>query len=320
MIEYELAHPHDLLVRRFLVEPELMADLLTYYPKKVIDRQTINLLDLRNLRCESPVQVDKNLIEAVGDLRFSTNFKKSKRQSNVFLLFEHQSKIDRRFRVRGLDYIIQSFKRFEENSKGKEKFPYPIVVVLYSGKVPWKELLEMDEMIEMVPGTEQGLLKFPLILIDISAIPVNHYAGHPALQALIETLQLASAGNLLSGFDDVTDKFIPLKNDPRAKNWLHSLVRYALAVAKIGQDVVIKSYSKLWNEREVTKMAKSTMEELWLQGKTEAIRTVLKARFHQLPQPVVKTINSYSDPKTLESLTVLAATCRTLDEFKAGLK
>jgi hypothetical protein len=33
----------------------------------------------------------------------------------------------------------------------------------------------------------------------------------------------------------------------------------------------------------------------------------------------VKTVNSYNDLIALESLTVQAATCKTLDEFKEGL-
>ena len=129
----ELAHPHDLLVRRFLVDPELMADLLQYYPQKAADQQAIRLLDLKRLECKSPVVVDEQLMEGIGDLRFSTSFKGSSRQSNVYLLFEHQSKIDPDFRLRGLDYIVRSYKEFRETTKGKKKLPYPVVIVLYHG-------------------------------------------------------------------------------------------------------------------------------------------------------------------------------------------
>jgi len=117
----ELAHPHDSLVRRFLIDPELMADLLLFYTQKLADQQAVSLLDLKKLECKSPVTIDEQLVEGIGDLRFSTSFKGSKRQSDVYLLVEHQSKIDRRIRVRGLKYIVQTYDLFEETRKGDEK-------------------------------------------------------------------------------------------------------------------------------------------------------------------------------------------------------
>ncbi|MDL2275670.1 Rpn family recombination-promoting nuclease/putative transposase, partial [Desulfosarcina sp. OttesenSCG-928-G10] len=56
MSERKLAHPHDLLVRHFLAEPDLAADLIFHY----VTADIVKLLDLSALRCESPVDVDKN--------------------------------------------------------------------------------------------------------------------------------------------------------------------------------------------------------------------------------------------------------------------
>jgi hypothetical protein len=309
-----------------------MADLLTYYPQNAADQQTIQLLDLNELRCESPVNIDENLVEAVGDLRFTAAFKGCSRKSNVFLLFEHQSKIDRRIRLRGLDYIVQSYKQFEETAKGKNKFPYPVVVVLYHGKSAWKDLPEMDDMIDIVPGAKTGLLDYQLILIDLSVILRDNIKGHPVLRTLLEVLQLASAGKLASGFDGAMNHLAAVKGDPRVKGWVQSFVRYALSVSKIGKELVIKAFSKILDEKETQDMFSTTAQELMYQGrvegraegairgKAEALLTFLQARFGKVPQGIVKTVNSYSDLIALESLTVLAATCDSLNEFKEGLK
>ena len=53
----ELAHPHDLLVRRFLTDPEFMADLLRYYPQNPAEQRMVALLDLERLVCKDPVTV-----------------------------------------------------------------------------------------------------------------------------------------------------------------------------------------------------------------------------------------------------------------------
>ena len=57
MTKSELAHPHDLLTRSILADPELAGSLLENY----IESGVVSLLDLAKLRCESPVNVDKNL-------------------------------------------------------------------------------------------------------------------------------------------------------------------------------------------------------------------------------------------------------------------
>jgi len=328
MTSIDLAHPHDHLVRRFLIDTELMTDLLIHYPQKTADRKAVGLLDLKHLECKSPVAIDKNLVEGRGDLRFATTFKGSKRQSNVFLLLEHQSAIDQRMRLRGLDYIIQEFRKFEETHKGKGKLPYPVVVVLYHGKTSWKHLPEMDEMIDIVPGAETGLLKYPLILIDISVIPKGKFAGHPALQALLETLQRASEGKLVKEFDRITDYFKPIKGDPRAEGWIHSLVRYAMSVVDMSSELIVKAFSKVFNEQEAQKMAMTTAQKLLTEGEARGIAkgeakmviNALRTRFKRVPKDIEKAILAMSDSIALESLHAQAIQSDTLDEFAEGLR
>jgi hypothetical protein len=319
----ELAHPHDLLVRRFLIDPELMADLLRFYTQKLADQQAVNLLDLKCLECKSPVTIDEQLVESIGDLRFSTSFKGSKRQSDVYLLFEHQSKIDRRIRLRGLNYITQTYNQFEETHKGEEKLPYPVVVVLYHGKVSWKHLPEMDELIEIAPGMKTGLLDYQLILIDISELKPEQFQGHPVLQALLESLQLASKGRLVAEFDRVMDRLSTVKKDPRMKGWLRSFARYAMSVAKIGAEQIVKAFSKILNEREASDMAKTTAEELWIGGEIKASRNrvlaYLRGKFGTVPKDIEEAVRRMNDPIALESLAARTASCQTLDEFAAEL-
>jgi predicted transposase YdaD len=327
MTSIDIAYPHDHLVRRFLIDTELMRDLLMFYPQNDADQQAIGLLELKRLVCKSPVAIDKNLIEGKGDLRFVTKFKSSNRQSSVFLIFEHQSKVDQRMRLRGLNYIIQEYNEFESAHKGKRKLPYPVVVILYHGKAPWKHMPTMDDMIDIAPGAKAGLLDYLLILIDISVIPPEKFAGHPALQALLEVLQRTPEGKLVKEFDRIMDYFKPIKNDPRTKDWLHSLARYALSVSKIGTEFIAKVFSKVLNEQEAHKMVMTTAQELLMEGeangitkgKTEAGRemvlTVLRARFKRIPKEVEKAIGQMNDTISLKSWAAQAATCQSMDEF-----
>ena len=300
-----------------------MADLLLFYTQKLADQQAVNLLDLKRLECKSPITIDEQLVEGIGDLRFSTSFKGSKRRSSVFLLFEHQSTINRRIRVRGLKYIIQTYDQFEETHKGEEKLPYPLIVVLYHGKIPWKHLPEMDELIEIAPGMKTGLLDYQLILIDVSELKPEDFKGHPVLQAVLEALQLASKNRLVAEFDRIMDRLTVVKTDPRMKGWLRSFARYAMSVAKIRVEQIVKAFSKILSEREANDMAKTMAEELWTGGKAEQGRnmvlTVLKARFQGVPQEVENAIRQMNDPIALDSWAAQAATSLSMEEFAEAL-
>ena len=57
-----------------------------------------------------------------------------------------------------------------------------------------------------------------------------------------------------------------------------------------------------------------------LKYRIQDIQTFLRAKFQYLPYDIVTELNKRTDPTALESLVVLAAHCKTLDEFANGLK
>jgi predicted transposase YdaD len=273
--------------------------------------------------------VDSNLAQVIGDIRYSTVFKRTQQKSNVFVFLEHQSTSDDLICLRVLEYIVKSYWEYIDNAKQEPKsLPCPIVVILYHGKKPWGTLKRMRDLIDSVPGFPKDLLDFPVFLIDLSQIPKEQLKGHPALVALLETLQLGSEGKLEAGFDRVTGRLTAVRNDPRAAGWMTALVRYSLSICRIGQEAVVKAFTKILSQKEAEKMAMSTAQELRLEGKVEGkvegkketILDVLKGRFGKVPKTISDTVNSYSDLTALKSLAVFAGSCESLDEFKEGLR
>jgi hypothetical protein len=319
----ELAHPHDLLVRRFLTDPEFMADLLRHYPKNPAEQRMVALLDLERLVCKDLVTVTEQLAEIRGDLQFSTSFKDSDREANVYLLFEHQSTKDPKFRFRGLNRIVQEYKKFLEMTKGREKFPYPIVLVLFHGETPWEHIPEMDDLIEIAPGMKTGLLDYLLIFVDITPLMRGDFKGHPALQTVLESLQLGSKGELAENFERVIERLLAVQDDPRMEGWLPSFGLYAMSVEDIEAEQVEKAFSKVINKEEAHRMAQTTAEKLWVEGKTEQgreiILEILRGKFGTVPTDIERAINQMNDPIALKSLAVRTASCKTLDEFSAEL-
>jgi len=233
--------------------------------------------------------------------------------------------------LRGLEYIVQKYKEFRENTKGREKFPFPLVVILYHGATPWTHVPKMDELIESVPGMPTGLLSYPLILIDISELRPEQFKGHPVLQVLLELLQLASKNRLVAEFERVIERLKSVRKDPRIKYWLKSISRYVIAVAKIGKEQVAKAFSAIVNKKEAYEMVMTTAEELLVMGEAQgivkgeiiawrkAVLLALRTKFGSVPKGIEKAILSKNDPIVLESLAVRVDQCSSLKEFAEGL-
>ncbi len=335
-----VSHPHDTLARHFLTSEDLTADLLRNY----VDSDLVDFLDLDNLKCEATADVDETLSEYIGDLRFSTTFKNSKRRSEVFVFFEHQSKKDRLIGFRLLRYIVNAYEKMLESCDGGrlEEFPYPVAVVLYHGKTRWADMPRMPDLLAKMPGVDPDVLKFPLFLIDLAAMPEESIHGLPALRALLKALQAASAGTLPERIDSITETLVEAKGDKRARIWMSALLRYASTQLKFRniKEFYIHSFGKIFGKKEAEAMAMTSADELMLEGlkrgrmegkaegkaegrtegKAEAIITVLESRFGPLSARVKKAVSSQTNWVVLDSLTALAATCKSLDEFKRGLK
>jgi hypothetical protein len=195
----ELAHPHDLLTRYFLIDIELFTCLLAHYG----GTGAIRLIDLKSLRCESPTTIDNNLQEVIGDLRFSANFKVGG-YSKVFFFFEHQSKKVKRFCIRCLRKLLEFYEGCEtnpENTMTRDgKYPYVFVIVLYQGKIPWEELLQMSDLVSLPPDVDRHFLSFPAILIDLSQMQSETLTGHPALIALFGYIVIRIAREITGEF------------------------------------------------------------------------------------------------------------------------
>ena len=57
-----------------------------------------------------------------------------------------------------------------------------------------------------------------------------------------------------------------------------------------------------------------------LKYRIQDILTFLRAKFQYVPDEIVTELNKRTDVTALESLVVLAAQCKSLDEFAEGLK
>ncbi|MDR1534390.1 MAG: Rpn family recombination-promoting nuclease/putative transposase [Planctomycetota bacterium] len=339
---FPLAQPHDHLARHFLTNPDLAADLLRNY----VDREVVEKFDLDRLQVESPVNVSAALAERLGDIRLSTGFKGSARKSQVFILMEHQSTPDRLIALRVIEYIILDFRarlKRKASRKGDSKiFPYPLAVILYHGKRPWREPLRIWEMIHRVPGLPGGLLDVPIYLVDLASLPAGEIKGKPALRALLSALRAASNRGLEASMEDILRMVAEARDDLRFPDWVQALSLYYLSLEtpREGLKAMTRKLERIMPAKEAKNMTTSLAEKLVLQGeekglekglekgrkegeekgRKEGIILVLKTRFNSVPKKIRERVSACSDSGQLEAWIRLAAGCLSLEEFGQSLE
>ncbi|MDR3197129.1 MAG: Rpn family recombination-promoting nuclease/putative transposase [Planctomycetaceae bacterium] len=328
VIQLELNQPHDLLSRRILCDVEVFAELLANYG----DSEIIKLIDLNSLQCESPITVSEELREVIEDLRFSAEFKE-KGHSRIFFMLEHQSKKVILFIIRCLRNILMFFEQClsapNRTITQEGKLPYPIIVLLYHGKVTWSDVLQIKNLISVPKGLDiSGFLSIHFFVIDLSGINRDELRGSAVLVALLDSLISYTYGDLSDRIERIFGYFEPVKNDKRIHGWINSYVSYFLAVMGDSQkEAVARAASKILHEREVNMIVDSVLGQTYIkgikegkiEGKIADVLKILKSRFKKVPVSVTRAVESYTDLIALESLIDRALDCETLEEFKENL-
>ncbi|WP_051228310.1 Rpn family recombination-promoting nuclease/putative transposase [Oceanospirillum beijerinckii] len=156
---------HDNSYKLLFSHPEMVSDLLTGYIKE----PWVEQLDLSTLETVSGSYTSDDLRDREDDIIWRVRWKSSvetskisqaeQKQSNegwlyIYLLLEFQSSVDRYMPLRLNIYSsllmddLRKTKRLTPNGKLPPVFP----LVLYNGERNWTAPLELNELIENVPG------------------------------------------------------------------------------------------------------------------------------------------------------------------------
>lgn len=334
-----ISHPHDLLVRLLLSEPETAASLLKNY----LDKETLDVLDLRRLKCENPISIDDSLKETLSDFRFSTKFKKnagngkSGEDVDVIVFMEHQSTSDRFMMVRVAACVFRMYLQRISEKPREKTLPHVVAVILYHGKKPWGKLHQVSDLVQKPRNVEQGLVDFqcPVTLIDLPSIPTEELKGDPVVRALLDALQSASTNRLPDRFQAIISGLRGILNKRRLEAVVTALTNYMTAQYNVDVGVLRRAFATLFSKKEADSMATTFMERYRqegilegeakgeakgeVKGEAKMLVAVLAARFGEIPASIEKKIFAMGDSKRLEALAQTVASCRDLNEFKKAL-
>ncbi|MDR0609125.1 MAG: Rpn family recombination-promoting nuclease/putative transposase, partial [Planctomycetaceae bacterium] len=325
----------DAYIRQILCQITFFVDFLLNYA----DPKVISKLDFNRITPFPTHSFDRQGKERISDMIFLCGLKDCAGVMGVIIVFEHAGSSIFYLPKRLLQYLIGAWNIIAGNEKKKIPLPSPYFIVIRTGKKSKKKKNQPEhkqktsDMCIQVPGLETVTgLDFDYTNVVLSEYNLEHLSGNPVTKTVLGIMKILTEGKPelfsqalapIAGLDDYEEKrYIVNLSLELYANYLRSREQ------KVNEANLDHVLSPIFNPKEKQEMITTIFEDKYLEGFAEGeargeakmIVTVLETRFGEVPRNIVKTINSYSNPKVLESWTKRAVTCKSLKEFAEVLK
>jgi len=322
------ANPHDRFGRKTLGDPEIAADFLRCYADPVIAKH----INLDRLTPDATQFFGRVFREVVLDVPYITRLQDDSGDAEVLIVFEHKSSPSVFVVLQLAVYAnLSIYDKWIKAGRPKKNFkpPIPIMVVIYCGEEDWDEEIHYQDMFNSLPEELRELVPQHRILgINLKRFGYDHLPGKPETQAVAESMKRAFDGTFVDHLEDVLKRLGSVPIDERIEDLIVSICAYGVLVSDVTEEQIDKAISNTIQGPKGIQMAETARQSIWqkgvekgkVEGKVEAIMTVLFTRFKSVPVHVAESLGSMSDLTALDSLLVLAATCDTLAEFAEAVK
>jgi len=183
---------HDLSYRSLLSYPRLVEELVRGF----VEEPWVAKLDFTTLKRVNVSYVSPKLKKREGDLLWKLRLRNGA-PVFVYLLIEHQSRVDRFMAVRLMVYISLLYQDLvkEKELTPDGKLPLVIPLVLYNGEARWWAPQELAELIEHVDAAAEAYVpRLRYRVIDEGQYPLKDLAGRRVSRRSCSGWRRAEAG------------------------------------------------------------------------------------------------------------------------------
>ena len=319
---------HDALIRRtFSVVEHAAAEFRALLPARLVER-----IDFSTLKLCSGSYVDEALAGSQSDLLFSVNI--SGKPSLLYILFEHQSGVDKLMPLRLLRYVVRILERHVQDARSPSlALPLPVVVplVLHHSETGWTAAKTLEELFDESLVADPEILplipRLGFVLDDISQL--SDEALEERALGLVPSLTLwalrdaRSPARLVRSFSHWANAMAELLAAANGKEAIWTIFRY---IALVADDSVVGILGRALDAAQPeVKEAIMTLAERWqaegeargllkgkAEGKAEVLRKLLTLKFGELPAAALQLL-SQADETQLERFIERLLTAETLD-------
>ncbi|QRK04349.1 Rpn family recombination-promoting nuclease/putative transposase [Archangium violaceum] len=321
-----MSGPHDLFARYTFGHPERAAAEL----RAVLPAHVVSEVDWSSLRREPGSVVDPELRETESDLLFTARLHTG-HPLLLYVLLEHQSRVDRWMALRMLRYVVRQVERWRQEHPESERLPLIVPLVMYHGPDgAWTAPRQVEELFDLPRG--EGMRerwralvpRFEYLLDDLTAgreEALRARPGPPLARLAWLVLRYGRTGELARKLPDWGALFAQVQASPEGAEHLVVLIRYLLwvgdeAVHEVAGRVLhsvldgqraeelMRSYGEQLIERGLQQgLARGREEGLQqglIRGRAEAILRILTARGVQVDEETRQRVLTCTDMAVLD--------------------
>jgi len=135
---------HDAFFKDVFSDPRRAAsELAAILPARVAQH-----IDWSSLSLAHASAIGQNFEQRHGDLFFQARLRDG-REAYLWLLFEHQSTVDRWMALRITEMVLAFWKRWRRHKATAERVPAVVPVVLYHGAQPWNAATSLSGLMDL---------------------------------------------------------------------------------------------------------------------------------------------------------------------------
>jgi hypothetical protein len=306
--------PHDALFRSAFSKLRHARGLLRTLVPEPLGRR----IAWQTLRIESGIAIgDEELDEQRMDLVYSA--RAGRRRILIYVLAEHQSKVDPWMVFRLLCYLVALWKRHRRQHPRARRLPAILPIVVHHSRTGWTAPVAFEDVLDadaaLLGALGPYVPRFRFLLDDLSSRTDADLRARSRMTAGGRVVFLA----LKHGRDQVAIRIRVLSPDGRAaaaRDVLASVLRYILETSRVEPATLRGLLGRQIGRQEAEKVlttAERLRREGAVDGKRDALRLLLRQRFGRLAAEIVARIDR-ADTATLDAWFARVLTAASLDD------
>ncbi len=291
------------------------------YIQHFLPVEITSLMDMDTLEVDTEGYVDDHLKECFSDVVATVQLTDGQ-LSDIYILFEHKSGVDKLVRLQVLKYMVSKWSKWVKNKDQYDGYlPIVIPIVVYHGVAEWQFSTEFSDMFRL-PSEDFRLFtpKFNHILHDISHVDEESFKASVDIQTFLLLLKYIYRPELSHKLPEILSLLNELKDKDRITEYLPIIIKYILSVGKVSLDEIKEAVKSLPKGDETVETTAYQLRQEGIQigeakGIQSMIHELLQERFDVIQPVLAEKVKRVESIETLKLLFRQALKTESMQEF-----
>lgn len=246
-----MSKPHDSLFKTtFSVPKNATPAFQMFLPEKISA-----LLEIEKPEVEPGSFIDDELVERSTDILYKVPFRhqhggKKPAMAYIYLLFEHQSTVEKWMSFRLLRYMVRIWEYYLKTNPKAEKLPLIFPLVLYNGESPWSAAMDFHGLMEAPQETLAAfnvyIPQFHYFIESLSKRDTRALLGEAMVRLTIKFMKYIREVHLLDLIPSWSDELEEVyQNDITGLNYFLQIVKYVIENRNFSEEEVVRVFSRI---------------------------------------------------------------------------